>query len=81
MSNVLTGRYNKDSRKVREFSGKGYNQEVVELFKEFHEEYKHRCECDIEYIKDVATIKISISEHSEVDPDLFIKRLNDKIFY
>lgn len=81
MSIVLTARYNSDSRKVREFSVKGYNQEVVELFKEFYDEYKDQCECDVEYLKDIATIKIAISEHSEIDPDLFIKRLNDKIFY
>jgi len=79
MSTVLTARYNKGTRHIREFSVKGYNDEVVELFKEFHEEYKCKCECDIEYERDVATIRIGISEYSEVDPDLFIKRLNEKI--
>jgi hypothetical protein len=79
MSIVLTARYNKESRHVREFSVKGYNQEVIELFDEIHEEYKNKCECDVEYERDVATIRISISEHSEIDPDLFIKKLDSKI--
>ena len=79
MPTVLTARYNKDARHVREFSVKGYNQDVVELFNEIHEEYKNRCECDVEYERDVATIRISISEHSEIDPDLFIKRLDRSI--
>lgn len=81
MSTILTARYNKDSRHVREFSVKGYNDEVVELFKEFHEEYKNKCECDVEYEKDIATIRISLSEYSEIDADLFIKRLDSKIDY
>lgn len=79
MATVLTTRYNKDSRHIREFSVKGYTQEIVELFREFHNEYKHKCECEVEYEKDIATIRISISEHSEVDPELFIKRLGSKI--
>lgn len=79
MATVLTARYNKDARHVREFSVKGYTQEIVELFSEFHDEYKHRCECNVNYERDVATISICISEHSEIDPELFIKRLNDKI--
>ena len=79
MSTVLTARYNKEARHVRELSVKGYSHEIVELFSETHDEYKNKCECEIEYAKDIATIRISISEHSEIDPDLFIKRLNDKI--
>lgn len=81
MPTVLTARYNKDSRHIREFSVKGYNYEVVELFKEFHDEYVNKCECDVEYEKDIATIRISLSEHSAIDPDLFIKRLDSKINY
>lgn len=79
MATVLTTRYDKDSRHIREFSVKGYTREIVELFREFHNEYKHKCECEVEYEKDIATIRISISEHSEVDPELFIKRLDSKI--
>jgi hypothetical protein len=81
MPTVLTARYNKDYKHIREFSVKGYDDEVVELFKEFHEEYKNRCECDVEYEKDIATIRISLSQYSEIDPDLFIKRLDSKINY
>lgn len=80
MSIVLTARYNKEARHIREFSVKGYDQEVIELFKEIYNEYKNKCECEVEYESDVATIRISISEHSEIDPDLFIKKLDSKIF-
>lgn len=79
MSTVLTARYNKEARHVREFTVKGYNHEIVELFQETHDEYKNKCECEVEYEKDVATIRISINEYSEIDPELFIKKLDSKI--
>jgi len=73
---ILTTKYTKDGNHVREFAVKNYNDEVVELLREIHEEYSNKAECDMEMDNSSVRLKLVVSKDSSVNPDKFIKKLN-----
>jgi hypothetical protein len=73
---ILTTKYTKDGNSVREFAVKNYNDEVIELLRETHEEYSNKAECDLEIDGSSARIKLVVPKESFVDPDKFIKKLD-----